>query len=121
MKVNVCSVRRKQYSIVVTMFYPPLHFLSYSVSPHLLFFSSFSSPSSFSLSVFHSFSANLIRTIDKNAVVFIKAAIESDTSMQLNLKGNPFHCDCYLKDFVKLLKANYPNVRNVTPSRAAVL
>jgi len=55
---------------------------------------------------------NKITTIDDNAVTFIKAAIDADPKMKINLKGNPFSCDCNLINFVNFMKSNFKNIAN---------
>jgi len=55
---------------------------------------------------------NGIETIDKKSVEFIEAAIGYDPKMKINLKGNPFYCDCNLKIFVNFMKTNFKNIEN---------
>lgn len=62
---------------------------------------------------------NAIGTIDESAVVFIEAAIKNDPKMMINLKGNPFNCDCQLKGFVNLMKSNFKNIENPHDLRCA--
>jgi len=55
---------------------------------------------------------NAITSVDESAVKFIEAAIQGDPTMKINLKGNPFACDCHLKAFVHLMKNNFKNIEN---------